>query len=108
MSKTTTLTALAAQVEELTKTQNRIREVIRANSISNQGLDPKGIIEMSDSEYAEHRAALQKVSDEFDLMVDNHYNQLSTSLDNKKKSLNEMIERHANEVATELKDGLGN
>ena len=66
MSKTTTLTDLAAQVEELTKIQNRIREVIRANSISSNGLDPKGIIEMSDSDYAEHRAALQKVSDEFD------------------------------------------
>ncbi len=108
MSKTTTLTALAAQVEELTKTQNRIREVIRANSISDQGLDPKGIIEMSDEEYAEHRAALQKVSDEFDSMVENHYNQISTALGNKRKALEEMVERQAAEVAEELKYGFAN
>ena len=132
MSKTTTLTALAAQVEELTKTQNRIREVIRANSISDQGLDPKGIIEMSDSDYAEHRAALQKISDEFaerrqvletgipsptrdfsedeleDVIVEHQINQISTAVANKRKALNEMVERQAAEVAEELAHGFAN
>lgn len=45
---------------------NRVRSVIRANSISNQGLDPKGLLQMSREEYAEHEAELQRISDEFD------------------------------------------
>jgi archaellum component FlaC len=66
MDNKKTIAALTAQVEDLTEMLNRVRSVIRANSISNQGLDPKHLLDMTREEYAEHKAELQKTCDEFD------------------------------------------
>jgi len=57
---------IRSQLDEVTEIVNRVLSVIRANSISNQGLDPKGLLQMTTEEYADHEAELQKISDEFD------------------------------------------
>jgi len=93
MSKTTKLTALAAQVEELTKTQNRIDEFDERLQVLETG------IPSPTRDFPE---------DELDLIVENQINQLSTAVANKRKALDERIERQASQVAKELEHGFAN
>jgi len=67
MDNKKTITALAAQVEDLTEMLNRVRSVIRASNCDrSRALDPRGFLDMTTEEYAEHLAEMQKISDEFD------------------------------------------
>jgi hypothetical protein len=67
MNDTKTITRLSQDIEDLTEMLNRVRSVIRAAGVDrSKALDPKGLLDMTTEEYAEHRAAMEKISDEFD------------------------------------------
>ena len=67
MDNKKTITALAAQVEDLTEMLNRVRSVIRSAGVDRtKQLDPKGLLQMTTEEYSEHLAEMQRISDEHD------------------------------------------
>jgi|TARA_R110000824_G_scaffold213882_1_gene400165 uncharacterized coiled-coil DUF342 family protein len=67
MNDTKTITRLSQDIEDLTEMLNRVRSVIRAAGVDrSKALDPRGLLQMSREEYAEHLAEMQKISDEFD------------------------------------------